>query len=404
MSTSTLQEHDVASAATPRVRTSLRRAVFWIIAAVFAILIVVVSLLATRGASIDADELSAGNSTPNGGRALAQVLRQQGVDVVESTTLATTLASVGQGGGTVLLYDPAGYLDEAQLESLAALHNTRLVVVTPRDDALSILAPGVAFGGTTETDDVLPARCDVGPASRAGKVTGGWTLYSASQAQDASGCFIGPFGAAGVVSLDDGRVTVVGSANAFTNGVITKEGNAALGLGLLGATDRLVWYLPSINDVAVSGPPSLEALTPGWVAPVTGIVVITAIAAMLWRGRRFGPLVIENLPVTVRASETMEGRARLYQRSSNRSRALDALRIGTVTRLSGIVGLSRHASVPEIAATVAGLTGRDPWQVRSVLLDATPSSDADLVALSDQLLDLEAATRRAIDLTERTTQ
>jgi hypothetical protein len=124
---------------------------------------------------------------------------------------------------------------------------------------------------------------------------------------------------------------------------------------------------------------------------------------MIWRGRRFGPLVIENLPVTVRASETMEGRARLYQRSSNRGRALDALRIGTVSRLATAVGLSRHASVPEVAATVAGLTGRDPRIVRDILLDAHPRSDAELVSLSDQLLDLEAATRSAIDLTERTT-
>ncbi len=170
----------------------------------------------------------------------------------------------------------------------------------------------------------------------------------------------------------DGARVLLGSADALTNDVVDRAGNAALALGLLGSTEQLVWYLPSLADVPVTGPPSLDELTPSWVAGVTGSVVITAILAMFWRGRRFGPLVIEDLPVAVRASETMEGRARLYQRSGNRQRALDALRIGTVSRLAVAAGLSRHASVVEVADTVAGLAGIDPRHVRSVLLDAVP--------------------------------
>ncbi|MET0352840.1 DUF4350 domain-containing protein [Plantibacter sp. lyk4-40-MEA-4] len=387
-------EPDVA---TPRLRTRLRRNRFWIIAAVFAVGIALVLMFATRGASIDAALLSPGNQTPNGGRALAQVLRQEGVTVTETTTLDATLEAVEDTDSTVLLFDPSGLLDASQLERLGDA-DAGLVVVTPRAAALRTLFPGVSFAGSSDASDVLSSDCGDPTAERAGTVTGGWTLYTTT---DAEGCFTADSGGSAVVTQADGARVLLGSADALTNDVVDRAGNAALALGLLGSTEQLVWYLPSLADVPVTGPPSLDALTPSWVAGVTGTVIITAILAMFWRGRRFGPLVIEDLPVAVRASETMEGRARLYQRSGNRQRALDALRIGTVSRLAVAVGLSRHASVVEVADTVAGLAGLDPRHVRSVLLDAVPTSDAELVSLSDHLLDLEAAVARATDLTGR---
>ena len=72
------------------------------------------------------------------------------------------------------------------------------------------------------------------------------------------------------------------------------------------------------------------------------MLVLVALGAVFWRSRRVGPLVVENLPVVVRASETMEGRARLYERSNSRLHALDALRVGTVARLARTCGLPAH--------------------------------------------------------------
>ena len=130
--------------------------------------------------------------------------------------------------------------------------------------------------------------------------------------------------------------------------------------------------------------------------PLLILFAIMGVAAMIWRGRRFGPIVVENLPVTVRASETMEGRARLYARSNARLRALDALRIGSIDRLARQTGQPRTATVDEIVDAVAALLGRDRGEIASLLLDAIPTNDAALVHFSDLLLALEADVARAI--------
>ena len=112
-------------------------------------------------------------------------------------------------------------------------------------------------------------------------------------------------------------------------------------------------------------------------------------------GRRLGPLVAEKLPVIVRSNETMEGRARLYERAGAREHALDALRVGTITRLATTCGLPRRSTVDEVIAAVAALTGRERDAVADLLIDRIPTGDAELVKLSDDLLVLEADTTRA---------
>jgi hypothetical protein len=93
----------------------------------------------------------------------------------------------------------------------------------------------------------------------------------------------------------------------------------------------------------------------------------------------------------------MEGRARLYQRSSARLRALDSIRIGTIGRLGAAVGLPSTASVGEVCDAVAALTGTDRSIVRDLLVDAQPRTDAQLVSLSDRLARLESATLDAVN-------
>jgi hypothetical protein len=378
---------------TPTVRGATRRWAFWIVAAVIMLMIAVGTVLFTGASGIAGDPLSATNAAPAGSKALVEVLRQQGVTVTATSSLAATEAAITDPADTTLfLFDPNGRLDPQQYDRVKDLA-AGTVLMSPGFQALAALAPGVAQAGTIP-DAPLTADCAVPAVTRAESVSGGGSGYRITAAERATGC-LGSNGVFSLVRLADGArsVTVLGTQDAFSNEHISERGNAALALGVLGEHTHLVWYLPGVSDIA--GGPTLAELTPQWVPGVMILLLLVFLAAAFWRGRRLGPLVVENLPVVVRASETMEGRARLYQKSSARLHALDALRIGAVQRLATQCGLSRLAEVDEVVAAVAALTDTDRIRVRDLLVDAVPATDRELVRLSDDLLELERAVRAA---------
>jgi hypothetical protein len=262
---------------------------------------------------------------------------------------------------------------------------------------LRAVAPEVAQAGFV--DELLEADCDVPTVERAETVSGDGSGFRViDDTADATSCLGSGDDVFSLVELPrgSGRLTILGATGALTNELIIHDGNAAFALGLLGETETLVWYVPTFADLENTGPETMGELTPAWVTPALSLLVITFIVAAVWRGRRLGPLVIENLPVTVRSSETMLGRARLYERSSSRLRALDALRIGSIQRLGAACGLPRVASVDEVITAVASITGSRPADIRRLLVDAVPQSDHDLIALSDALLTLERDIARLI--------
>lgn len=387
-----------ATIETPTIRMTARRSRFWILAGVFLVLIAIVVLAVTGAGKTSGTPYSATNAGPAGSKSIAQVLEQQGIDVTVTGSLAATRAALASHTpSTLMLVDPNNYLDDDQLSSVASLAR-HTVLLAPTYSQLARLVPGIEQAGVVP-DKPLTANCDFAAARQAGTVTGtGFGYRDTRKDGSTTACFGSGRSTYSVLDVDRaGRsTTVVGTTKAFTNEHVAERGNAALALTVLGDNPRLVWYLPTIDDVAVAGKPTIAELTPPWVSPVIVLLIITALAAAIWRGRRMGPLIVENLPVTVRASETMEGRARLYQRGSARLRAIDSLRIGAVTRLAAVCGLSRLATTAEIVSAVSSVTGIDERGIRSLLLDDVPRTDRDLVALSDSLLRLERAVSEAI--------
>jgi hypothetical protein len=394
-----------APAITPTLRSAGKRAAFWVIAGVGALVVAVIAMLLSNASVVGGPPLGAENAAPPGGMALAEVLRGQGVDVVIADSLDAALDASADAGATLFVSDPGDILDTAQIARLGAAQPT--VIVEPSFAYLQELAPEVGFGGVGADGPIAAGTgCAVAAAERAGSVAGedGAALKTLSVPSDAAGytaCFGDAASGASVLVQREaprdgqgGAVTLVSDGAIFANGSITTAGNAALALGLLGEQPTVIWYLPTLADVA-AGTPSLAELTPGWVTPVMVLLVLCGVAAAIAYGRRFGPLVIENLPVTVRASETMDGRARLYARNSERLRAVDALRIATVGRLATALGLARTASLDEVVASTASATQSDPNRVLATLLGDEPQSDAELLALSDRLLDLERAVQAA---------
>ncbi|WP_374977467.1 DUF4350 domain-containing protein [Microbacterium trichothecenolyticum] len=335
------------------------------------------------------DALDPDSTGPAGTHALAEILRDHGVEVRVARDRASATEALGTGPATLVLPDAPALSDEAVADLAAGA--TDVVLVEPRARTLDLLLPGSAPAGVAP-DTAIEPDCDVDDAIRAGAVAPG-ALYRADD-----GCYPASDGFGLLVdATDGGRVAAVDARPLFTNEHLAENGNAALAVGLMGRHPLVVWYVPSPADTDLADTdPSLGDLTPPWVSGVIVLLLVAGIAAGVWRGRRFGPLVAERLPVTVRASETTEGRARLYARAGDPLHAADRLRIGALRRIAALLGLAAGAAAPEIADAAAGRTGLDRRAVRGILIDDIPRGDADLVALSTRLRDLEDAVRAAV--------
>ncbi|GAA2456355.1 DUF4350 domain-containing protein [Agromyces soli] len=387
-----------ATSITPTLRGGLRRARTWIAIGAVAILGAVALLVLQGGIRGGGPPLGADNPAPAGAKAVVEVLRAQGVEVDEVSAFDDA-RSAARGGATVVVADVAGFLDPERLGELADTAE-RLVVIAPDFASLDALAEGVRLAGTA-SGALDGAACELPAAERAGTLSDGQGLLridDGARAAGWQGCFPdGEFGFALAEGPGDGgRITIVAAPTAFANETIDEAGNAALALGILGETGALAWYVPGIEDVDAATAPTLGELTPGWVTPVILLLIVLVVVAAVWRGRRFGPLVAEDLVVDVPVAETREGRARLYERSAVRTHALDQLRIGALGRLLGILKLPRSADVREIAHAAALATGRDPYATERLLVDEEPADDRRLVELAAAIHELEAEVRRTL--------
>ncbi|WP_353815405.1 DUF4350 domain-containing protein [Agromyces sp. SYSU T00266] len=395
---STARPDRPARAITPGIRASLRRGRTWIVLTVVLVIGALVLVVIQGAVRAPGSPLAADNPAPVGGQALARVLADRGVEVRQVRSLDTALEAAADGA-TVFLHDDLGVLDRDRVRELAAAAE-RIVVARPDFAALEVLAPGVRLAGAAEAAPA-DAACDLPTAARAGALSDGQRLLTIGDDAAASGftgCFPEGDGVAVVVGTapDGADVALVGATTPFANDTIDEAGNAALAIGLLGERDELAWYLPGPADADAADAPTLAELTPGWVSPVLVLLVVVTIVAGIWRGRRFGPLVVEDLPVHVPASETGQGRARLYARGSARLRSLDQLRFGSIRRLAAVLRLPASADVDVVVAAAASATGRPPASVRALLVDAVPDGDRDLVDLARDLDGLERAVHAAI--------
>lgn len=377
-----------ARALTPTVRQAARRG-RWIAGSAAIVLVIALGTLLLSGGLGSQADFAPDNPGPRGARALAEVLRQRGVavtvtrDVQDAARLAT--------GGTLLVDDGGALLDAQQWDTLKS-GDARLVVVAPAFRSIEALLPTARLAGRP-AGTTAAARCDLPVARRAGSMSlaGAGSSLRIEATSGADLCFRDGEGRGQLARTDDGSVTLLASRSPFQNEHLGELGNAAVALTALGARPTLVWLRPDPASSAATARPTLESLTPTWATPMLVLALLAAVAAAFWRGRRLGPLVVEQLPVVVRSRETVEGRARLYARGGARLRAADALRIGTIGRLAPALGLSRLASVEQVVLAAAARTGRSREDLHALLVGAEPRSDADLVALSDDLGRLERA-------------
>jgi len=366
----------------------------WVIGIVASTLLVL-TILALTKVPTSKTPLSINNAGQDGTKALAEILRHQGVSVKELDTLSDARGALGRDGTLVV----AGYtyLSHPQMDSIYAW-NGPVVWLAPQWGDVELSDDRLA-GVDSQVVRTVEADCGLPAAKAAGSiVVEGQKVVVESEGPDITSCFGNSRSGSALVQIDRGDLpplTVISATGFMTNGRLAQEGDAALALQLMGSRDHVAWYMGSgFDTTTLTGDPTDESgITfgaPAWTNAGLLALCITFFGAALWRGRRMGKLVTEPLPVIVPASEATRGRARLYRRGRAFGHAAAALRAGTARRTSARLGLGPHATPGELVAAIAAATGRDSTEPRELIYGPPPRDEAAMLNLVRRLDALES--------------
>ena len=338
--------------------------------------------------------LSPDDTGPTGTHALVDILAARGHSAITVTTVPAALGAAT--AGTTLVITSPYLLTRAELGQLGR-SPARLVIAEPDQDTLRALAPRVSLRGGTPVGAQRPG-CPLRAAILAGPADMGGPGFSVRPGPGVIQCYP-TAGLPTLVQLQPGRrpVTLLSTGAPLSNAYLADQGNAALAINLLSAAGPVVWLVPQLDlppSGATPGSRPFLRLVPlaAWLVAIQlGLAVLLA---ALWRARRLGPLVTEPLPVVVRASETVEGHARLYQSRRARDRVAATLRQAAVARLAPAIGLPAAADPRAVTAALAARSALDEARVEALLYGPPPGNDAALVTLASELDALEGEVRR----------
>lgn len=355
--------------------------------AIITVLVVVAVLMSLGREQFPSGHLEPGNPEPNGARALVRLLGEDSNVTVTRTSEAAARAVERAGDDTLLVLFLDHRLLPEELDTLAALE-TDTVLVQPSLRSLTTFAPGADVTGRAHDESTLEPDCALPAATTAGGAGLVGELYSAGPGVEALGCYPASGGSAllQVAAPDGTTTTVLGTGAPLTNRDLDSAGNASLMLNLLAAED-VVWLRPDPPEAV--GSATLWELVPLGLRWSLAPLALTLLLFALWRGRRMGALVPESLPVVVRATETTEGRAGMYQSGQARDRAVAALREGFLERSVPKLGLHSDAGPDAVVAAVAARSGDDPQALWPILYPAQPdpytANDEAMLRLAEEI-------------------
>lgn len=363
----------------------IRALIAWLVIAALVVAVAFVAMSVSASAPGRQGALDPESRSDAGALALAEILRDQGVEVQVFRSRVQASAAIDDRT-TLVMANPYTLSDDAITELVDPAD--RVVFLSSSTHLLDVLDIGASAPGSISA---AAPDCSIAEFAEVGEIRPD-RLFS--PADGVTACFGEEDGAAVLVDdRSDRRHVVVEGSKLFNNAFLAENGNAALALALLGQSDRVVWYVPSFDDSDIEGEQvdTLGSLTPPWLTPVILLLLLSGLAAAIWRGQRFGPLVAETLPVTVRASETMHGRARLTAKAGDAAHAATALREGTHRRLAQRLGLAVQANADEVADAASDRLRAPRGTLQTLLAGELPHDDAGLIDLARRLSELEQA-------------
>ncbi len=356
-----------------------------------AIVVVVLGVLFRPDRSRGAYRL--GDSSPRGYSGLARVMDRLDVPMRE-----VDLADVEDGSGDRIVFVPRPLQlgDEGREAVEAHASSGGLVVLGGPTDRptppLSEVRPFIQYQSPRDC-----TQADLAAVDGLDRIDTA-DLEPLAVPSGASSCF-GDGSAAYLVErqVGDGRVVTLAGAELWVNDVMrtldqpSDEVQGPMADNVVMAAAILAGGDAAGVDVVVSGLQGVPAVaegTGGLLAHVpTGIklaiwqgFIALAVFALV-RGRRWGRVVDETLPVTIAGSELVEARAGLMERRRDPAHAAAAIRRDAVRRLGEDLGLGRRADPVAVATTLAQRTGQDPSAIAALLAGPLPTADADLIRL-----------------------
>lgn len=376
----------VSSAPSTTQRRSVRTVVFIVL-----FVVVAGALLAvlTTGGPKQLAPLDPTNPEAKGAKAVAQVLEQQGVAVTVVRSADALEDEPVDADTTVVVTsaDELGNTTSARLREHTRVG--RLIVVDPSPGTstalgLDVEPYGVSIDEPRQGDCADPRYTDLELDADVG------TEYSLPD-----GCFSGDNGV--LLGTTTEGITLLGAPQILTNSEILRGDNAAISLILLGSGGRLIWYIPTLEDLPSDDTVTLSTLLPDWLRPGLWLAGVATIAVILWRGRRLGPLVSEPTPVEVKAIETTLSRGRLYRKANDRGHAAAALRAAARERLRLRLHLPTRTAPDVLTRHLADRLHQSVESVAdAIAADAPdPTTDQQLIALANRLAELDEEVLRS---------
>jgi hypothetical protein len=333
--------------------------IFW---AGLAVALVVVGFI-TGGQRTDGPPLDPSSTGPLGTKGLTELMDAFGTDVRRGVPRSTSETAL-------VLVDRLTEAERADLVSWVE-RGGRLVVADPS----SPLSPSLADLQTT--DLLLRRSCDVVGIDGSLELAGSSFGRYATSTMEAS-CFgDGRLAHVVVETMGTGEIISLGGAVTLTNENLDQADNAVLAVELLAgpATELAIVY----DAGAVGGERTLADLIPRSVRWFGWQLALAFAIYVLWRGRRFGRVVIEPQAVEIPGSLLVRATGELARRSGGATAAGERMRLDLDRRLRREYRLPTDISTAQMVSIVAARSDADPAALGRALLGPLPTEGRSLV-------------------------
>lgn len=384
---------DTSASAGQRIAAFGKSAVVWVVVVAVVLIAAIIGFLSSTDAGEDR-RLHYDNTGEDGSAALVGVLRSHGVKVSTTEDYETALAGATDSDTTVLVINPDTVDQDKRnaMRDAMKTHGSHIALVNPGFEVAGY-SSRISFASDSVYSNSYPEpSCDFGPAARAGKVeraSGGYQVLSGS---DYDGCYPMDGNAYSLIHAPEGKgsVTVLAEEPWITNTALREDGNAALSIGVAGLKPNVVVYYAMYD---FDDEPDPLSTVPGWFYMTLLWLLPIGLVAVIWAGRRFGPLAVETLPVTVPPIETVTGLAGLMHRTGNRGEALRILRASALVKMGRTLAVPAHADTAEVCQAVAARTGYDYAELEYLFITAVPENDSQLSDLATRIANIEREVR-----------